>query len=311
VNWKASSGWGCALLSEIPLASATVLAAFCALEIALPRAGRAAAGLLLRHDSEALRAIEKAGVAAQEPAWEGILFSALLAAATVVLAIKPRGGPRFAAAVAIAVAIGWVFARQAERNPVDAWVPLLGGAAVAGAGILASLRGASDAGAAVLQAGLAFHAAWALLVASGRAAVPALERASEALVLGGIAAAGIGAWRPGLGAGRTVLAAALLAGLLGAAAAFPGPAHAVVRHLFAAGTSGLPFVVTAGLLAAALAGLVVATGARGLAAPLIVALVCARRPEPWLVVGALASSLLLLRRAGEQDSGRTGARAAA
>jgi hypothetical protein len=57
--------------------------------------------------------------------------------------------------------------------------------------------------------------------------------------------------------------------------------------------------VTAALLAAALAGLVIATGVRGLAAPLLIALVCARRPESWCVAGGLASSVLLISRRWE------------
>jgi hypothetical protein len=284
------------VLASLALASAWVLAAFCALEVALPRAGRAAAGLLLRSDSAALRWLEREGASIQGFTAKGIFLAALATCATAALAALPARRPlRAAACAAVLAAACWVLARRTTSDVSELWWAALAGAAVAGAWILGSSRSASALGATALQGGVGAYAAWAIVIGTGSGALTALDRASEALVLGGVAVAGLAAWRPG-SPRRSALAAAGFAAACAAAALKPEAAHAIVRHLVSAGNSGLPFPATTILIAAALAGIVVATGARGLAVPLLIALVCARRPGPWLIAGTLASSLLLLSR---------------
>jgi hypothetical protein len=296
VNATPSGRPGSSLRSEIALAAGRLLAAICALEVALPRAGRAAAGFLLRTDSAALSWLEGAGGAVQRTVANAVLVCALLAcAAGAAEALATRRPSRIATAVAIFLLACWIFARRGDPDAALFWWPALASPFVAGAAILLGSRSAIALGAAALQAGLAAYAAWALVVTTGPGARPALDQSSEALVFGGIALAGVASWTRG-SRRRTALAAAAFGGACSVAAAFPGASHAVARHLVSAGSSGLPFAATAALLAASLAGLVIATGTRGLAPALLIALVCARRPEPAFILGTLASSLLLASR---------------
>jgi hypothetical protein len=274
----------------ITRACAFTLAAFCVLEVVLPRAGRAAAALLLHRDSAALRWLESAGAATQAFAARGVAWSAcatIVCCAATALA-RGRVAPRIAAIVVVAAA-AWIAVRSRRGvEAADVWWPAAAGFAATGAALLASGR----LFAALLQAGLLAYAAWALLV--GRAGShPWIDQASEALVLAGIAGAGLAGWT-GTTAARRTLAGTAAALVIGAWVFSPDAARSVIRHLVSAGNSGLPTSPTAALVAAAAAGLVIATGARGLLSALIAALVCARKPEPWLVTGALASSALLL-----------------
>src|SRR5262249_22762804 len=89
-------------------ASAFALACFCVLEVALPRAGRAAAALLLKTDSSALRWLEEAGARVQGFTAAGIWWSAWATIATALLAriATQRALARVATIVILGAAIG-------------------------------------------------------------------------------------------------------------------------------------------------------------------------------------------------------------
>ena len=98
VNATASTRATSSVLADLARACALVLAAFCVLEAALPRAGRAAAGFLLRHDSSFLRGVESVGSRVESLAADGILAAALAALVTTALAASLHPNARYARA---------------------------------------------------------------------------------------------------------------------------------------------------------------------------------------------------------------------
>jgi hypothetical protein len=216
------------------------------------------------------------------------------AAATTAASARARGAARRIAMLAGTATAAWAAWRPRDGDPRALWWPVTACAVIAAATMLGGRPRLGAVFAVLLQAGLLAYAAWALLVTSGSPALPFLDQASEALVLGGVAGAGGSLLAKGASRLRLVLAAAAALGACAAGVAAPGGSHLVLRHLVAAGNSGLPFPVTLALTAAALGGLVIATARPRIFAPLLVAAVCARRPEPHLIAGVLASTVLLV-----------------
>jgi len=290
--------------ADLARACAFVLAAFCALEAAMPRAARTAAGFLLRHDSSFLRSVEHLGSRFETFTADGILAAALAVLVTAALAATRAPAAVRAACWTSVIGAAWVVFRfQSEHG--GPWWPLVVCPLIAIAAIVSHARSAAAPGAVAVQMGIAAHAAWTLLLLEGGSAAPVwLPRASEILVLGGVAAAGL-AWSI---RGPRILA--LLAGSVFVAAgalawAYPSAVQAILRHVLGVGGTGLAPAVTAGLAAAAIAGLVCALGAPSALAAMVVTLVCARHPEPWFLIGTLAASVLLGasgRRAGQRRS---------
>jgi hypothetical protein len=292
------------MLADIARACALVLAAFCAFEAAVPRAGRTAAGFLLRHDSSFLRSLESAGSRVESFTADAILAAALAVLVTTAgAAIRAPAVVRAAAWTSVIGAAWIVFRVQSDRN--GAWWPLVVCPLVATAAILSRMRGPAAIGAVAIQLGISAHAAWTLLLEEGSAAVVWLPRASEILVLGGVAVAGL-AWLGTRPRFLALLASAVFVAACALAWAYPSAVQAILRHVLGVGAAGLAPAWTAGLAAAALAGLVCAIRAPWALAPLVVTLVCARRPEPWFLIGTLASSLLFCQSGNAVDLGSGG-----
>ena len=248
--------------------------------------------------------MESVGSRVESLTADGILAAALAVLVTTALAASLHPNSRYAragdpgrapagvraAAWTSVIGAAWIVFR-AQSDKGGAWWPLVLCPLVATAGILSQMRGPAAIGAVAIQVGIAAHAAWTVLLEAGSAAVVWVPRASEILVLGGVAVAGL-AWSRRGPRLLTLLAAAVFAAACALAWAYPAAVQAILRHVLGVGTAGLPPAWTAGLAAAALAGLVCAARAPSALAPLVVTLVCARRPEPWFLIGTLASSLL-------------------